>query len=268
MPGGRMREFYIAGLAGAIVMIAGSAAAADLGPRPIYEAPAAVAPAPVFSWSGPYVGLFAGYGWGRPEATEPINAATGFFYNLGSKPYSVDADGFFGGGTLGYNWQPGALVFGLEGEVGYLGLDGSRIDPNGIANGTPDTTTTFKSDFYSALTGRLGLPMNNILFYAKGGGALLDAKATTIDPCIAPPVGCGIGKLSMSGDETMFGWTVGGGVEWAYAANWTAKVEYGYFDFGTLDTTGSSSFAERERQSIDVTAQTVKLGLNYRWGGP
>ena len=72
----------------------------------------------------------------------------------------------------------------------------------------------------------------------------------------------------MSGDETMFGWTVGGGVEWAYAANWTAKVEYGYFDFGTLDTTGSSSFTERERQSIDVTAQTVKLGLNYRWGGP
>jgi len=72
----------------------------------------------------------------------------------------------------------------------------------------------------------------------------------------------------MSGDETMFGWTVGGGVEWAYAANWTAKVEYGYFDFGTLDTTGSSSFAERERQSIEVTAQTVKFGLNYRWGGP
>ena len=207
------------------------------------------------------MGLFAGYGWGTADATEPRNAATGFFYNLGSSPYSVDADGFFGGGTLGYNWQPGALVFGLEGEVGYLGLDGSRIDPNGIANGTPDTT-------YSALTGRLGLPMNNILFYAKGGGALLDAKATTIDPCIAPPAGCGIGKLSMSGDETMFGWTVGGGVEWAYAASWTAKVEYGYFDFGQRDTTGSSNFAERERQSIDVTAQTVKLGLNYRWGAP
>ena len=72
----------------------------------------------------------------------------------------------------------------------------------------------------------------------------------------------------MSGDETMFGWTVGGGVEWAYAANWTAKVEYGYLDFGQIDTTGSSNFAERERQSIDVTAQTVKLGLNYRWGAP
>lgn len=257
-----MKEFYVAVLAGAVLAIAGSATAADLGPRPVYDAPAAVAPA----WSGPYAGLFAGYGWGKADATEPFNAATGFFYNIGSKPYSFDVDGFFGGGTLGYNWQPGALVLGLEGEIGYLGLEGSRIDPNGVANGTPDTTTRVKSDFYSAVTGRLGLPMNNILFYGKGGGAFLDAKATTIDPCIAPPVGCGIGTLSMRGDETMFGWTAGGGIEWAYAANWTAKVEYAYFDFGELDTTGTSSFAEHERQSIDVTAQTVRVGVNYRWG--
>lgn len=257
-----MKEFYIATLAGAFLTIAGSATAADLGPRPFDNAPAAAA----LAWNGPYAGLFGGYGWGRPEATEPINADTGFFYNVGSTPYSFDADGFFGGGTLGYNWQPGALVLGLEGEVGYLGLEGSRVDPNGIAAGTPDTTTRLKSGFYSAVTGRAGLPMNNILFYAKGGGTFLDAKATTIDPCIAPPAGCGIGTLSMSGDKTMFGWTAGGGVEWAYAANWTAKVEYAYYDFGDLDLTGVSTFTQHERQSIDVTAQTVRVGVNYRWG--
>jgi outer membrane immunogenic protein len=266
--GETMQKFCAAVIAGAVLMIAGSAAAADLGPTPAYSASAGVAPVPMISWSGAYVGLFAGYGWSRPDASEPINAETGFFYNFGNKPYSLDADGFFGGGSLGYNWQTDALVFGLEGEVGYLGLKGSRIDPNGIATGTPDTTTTFKSDFYSALTGRLGLPMNNILFYAKGGGALLDAKATTIDPCVAPPTGCGIGTLSMSGDKTMIGWTAGGGIEWAYAANWTTKVEYAYYDFGKLDTTGSSNFTEHERQSIDVTAQTVRIGVNYRWGAP
>jgi outer membrane immunogenic protein len=259
-----MRELYVAVPAGIILMITGSATAADLGLQPAYNAPAAVAR----SWSGPYAGLFAGYGWGTPDATEPVNAATGFFYNVGSAPYSLDADGFFGGGTLGYNWQPGALVLGLEGEVGYLGLEGSRIDPNGIVRGTPDTTTRFNSDFYSAVTGRLGLPMNNILLYAEGGGALLDAKATTIDPCIAPPVGCGIGTLSMRGDKTMFGWTAGGGIEWAYAANWTAKVEYAYFDFGEIDLAGASTFTADERQSIDVTAQTVRVGVNYRWGAP
>jgi outer membrane immunogenic protein len=259
---------YVAVLSGAVLAMANSANAADLGARPVYKAPPAVAPMPVFSWTGPYVGLFAGYGWGKANATEPINAATGFFYNFGSSPYSFDADGFFGGGTLGYNWQSGAFVLGLEGEIGYLGLKGSRIDPNGIAIGTPDTTTTFKSDLYGAVTGRLGVPVGNVLYYAKGGGAFLNAKATTIDPCIAPPVGCGVGILSMSGDKTMFGWTVGGGVEWAYAANWTAKVEYAYFDFGKLDTTGFSTFAEHETQSIAVTAHTIKVGLNYRWGAP
>lgn len=258
-----MQKFCAASLAGAVLIIAGSAAAADLGPMPAYSTPA-----PAFSWSGPYAGLFAGYGWSRPDASEPFNADSGFFYNFGNKPYSLNADGFFGGGTLGYNWQPGALVIGLEGEVGYLGLEGSRIDPNGIAIGTPDTKTTFQSDFYSALTGRLGLAMNNVLIYAKGGGALLDAKATTIDPCVAPPTGCGIGKLSMSGDKTMTGWTVGGGLEWGFAPRWTTKAEYAYYDFGTLETTGSSSFSEHERQSIDVTAQTVRMGLNYRWGAP
>ena len=78
----------------------------------------------------------------------------------------------------------------------------------------------------------------------------------------------GMIRLWNTGAETMFGWTAGGGVEWAYAAKWTAKVEYAYFDFGNLDTTGSSNFAEHERQSIDVTAQTVKIGVNYRWGAP
>jgi outer membrane immunogenic protein len=107
-----------------------------------------------------------------------------------------------------------------------------------------------------------------VLYYAKGGGALLDAKATTIDPCIAPPAGCGVATLSMTGNKTMLGWTVGGGIEWAYAANWTAKVEYGYFDFGNVDTAGISSFGDQERQSIHITAHTVKVGVNYRWGAP
>lgn len=260
-----MKGFYVGVITCAAVIFSGFASAADLGPGQDYGASPVGPPPSAFSWTGPYAGLFGGYGWGTAKATEPINAATGFPYNVGSTAYSVDTDGFFGGGTFGYNWQPG-LVFGLEGEIGYLGLKGSRIDPNGIVIGTPDTTTRVKSDFYGAVTGRLGVPMSNFLVYVESGGALLDAKATTIDPCIAPPVGCGIGTLSMSGDKSMFGWTAGGGIEWAYAANWTAKVEYAYFDFGTLDTTGTSTFAKRETQSIDVTAHSVRIGLNYRFG--
>ncbi len=96
--GGTMKGFYVGVVACAAVIVAGSASAADLGPGPVYGA-SPVGPAPALSWTGPYAGLFGGYGWGTAKATEPINAATGFPYNVGSTPYSVDTDGFFGGGT-------------------------------------------------------------------------------------------------------------------------------------------------------------------------
>jgi outer membrane immunogenic protein len=89
----------------ALGLIGTPAFAADMA---VKAPPPAPAPVPIFSWTGAYVGLFAGYGWAKADATEPFDAGTGFFYNFGGNPYSFDADGFFGGGTLGYNWQSGA----------------------------------------------------------------------------------------------------------------------------------------------------------------
>ncbi len=105
------------------LVAAGESRAADL-PLKARVAPAVTAAS--FNWAGPYVGVFGGYGWGRARATEPTDPNLFFpFYNGTDVPYSFDAQGFFGGGTLGYNLQSGALVYGLEGEVGYLGLRGS-----------------------------------------------------------------------------------------------------------------------------------------------
>jgi outer membrane immunogenic protein len=220
-------------------------------------------------WSGPYAGLFAGYAWGRAEATEATDPALLFpFYNGVATPYRFDPDGAFAGAAAGYNWQSGAVVAGVEGEIGYLGLRGSVIDPNGIAIfGTPDTETSLRSDFYAALSARLGIAAGPALLYVKGGGALLRARASTIDPCVAPPAGCGTGTLTMNGSETMLGWSIGGGAEWAFAPRWTVKAEYVFFDFGNIDTAGTSNVpGEFYRQSIDVTAHTVRLGVNYRFG--
>lgn len=222
-------------------------------------------------WAGPYAGLFAGYAWGRAEAGEATDPTLPFpFYNGVPTPYRFDADGALAGATAGYNWQWSTVVAGVEGEIGYLGLRGSVIDPNGtIMFGTPDTETSFKSDFYAALTGRLGVVAGPALIYVKGGGALLRARASTVDPCVAPPAGCGSSMLSMSGSETMLGWTVGGGVEWALAPQWTVKAEYAFFDFGTIDTAGPGSTpGEFYRQSIDVTAHSVRVGVNYRFSTP
>jgi len=220
-------------------------------------------------WDGPYAGVYAGYAFGRAEATEPFDSNTGFFYNITGRSYGLDANGALGGFTAGYNWQRGAWVAGIEGEIGYLGLDGKGIDPNGTALGTPDTETRFRSDFHAALNARLGADVGRVLIYVKGGGTLLNARASTVDPCVQPPATCGTTTLSMHGSKVMLGWTAGGGAEWRIGPRWTAKFDYSYFDFGSIETSGPSSTAgEFYRQRIDVTAHTIKLGLNYRFTAP
>jgi outer membrane immunogenic protein len=263
-----MKTAYPLRVFGAFLLLgAVTSHAADIPARlPVKASPAAVVT--TSSWTGPYIGLFAGYGWGNAEATAPFDAATGFFYNFGSASYGFDVDGFFGGATLGYNWQSGAVVFGVEGEVGYLGLRGSALEPNDLP-ATTDTVTRFRSKLYGAVYGRLGFTTGAALFYGKGGVAFLDAEASTIDPCVAPPASCGTTTLTMTGDKVMVGWSAGGGIEWMFGANWSAKAEYAYFDFGKIRTAGPSSVpGEVYRQGIDVEAHTVKVGLNYRWGGP
>jgi len=219
-------------------------------------------------WAGPYVGLFAGYGTGDARATAPFDGNFGFFYNFTGDAYSFNGNGTAAGATAGYNWQRGTMVTGIEGELGYFGMKGSAIDPNGTASGTPDTTTTFKSDAYGALNLRLGVVTGGALLYVKGGVAALNGRASTIDPCVAPPATCGSSTLTMQGSKTMVGWSLGGGAEWALGPRWTAKLDYSYFDFGhirTSGTVGPAVSSEFYTQSIDVTAHVVKVGVNYRW---
>ncbi len=152
-------------LVGATLAGVHATAAADLPAR----MPVKAVPAATRSWTGFYVGLFAGYGWGRALVSEPFDSNTGFFYNFTGNSYRFDAKGFFGGGTFGYNWQAGSLVYGIEGEGGYLGLKGSVVDPNGTAFGTPDAVTSFKSDAYAALYGRLGSTQGGVWQGRRGG---------------------------------------------------------------------------------------------------
>jgi outer membrane immunogenic protein len=221
------------------------------------------------NWAGPYAGVYAGYAFGRADATAPYDSNTGFFYNFTGSSYGFDTRGALAGVIAGHNWQRGAWVAGVEAEIGYLGLDGSAIDPNGTATGTPDTRTKIESDFHATFVGRLGAAIGGTLFYLKAGGTLLNAQASTIDPCVQPPATCGTGTLTMHGSKLMLGWTAGGGVEWAVNPRWTAKLDYAYSDFGRIETGGPSNVAgEFYRQRVDVTAHAVKIGINYRIAPP
>lgn len=174
-----------------------AASAADI-PRPVVP-PAPPVAAPLFTWTGAYIGINGGYGWGTSSFSAPF--ATGSF----------DVDGGVVGGTLGYNHQVGQIVFGIEGDIDWSGIKGS----------TPcaGTICETRNNWLGTVRGRLGYSFDRFMPYVTGGVAFGD-----IDTNIA-----GIG----SGHDTRAGWTVGGGVEAQINGPWTAKVEYLFVDLGS-----------------------------------
>lgn len=223
-------------LVGTLVATTGMVVAADLGRRgPTVNPVPVMAPVPYFNWSGLYVGAHAGYGWGSKEWSD-----------VG--PFSShDIDGFIGGGQVGYNFQVGQIVFGVEGD-----LSGTRADG---ASQFAGQTFESRVDWVATLTGRLGYAANNWLFYAKGGAAWANDEFLYSRGGFAGGVG-----------ETRTGWTVGAGVEVGFAPNWSAKLEYNYMDFGN----DRASFGPGDAFNIDQQMHVVKAGINYRfgWGGP
>jgi outer membrane immunogenic protein len=206
---------------------------------------------------------------------------------------------FIGGGTLGCNWQPigSPFVLGLEGEFGGLSLRGQSFDPNTIVNGRTATTIGMSQtvpdvlgsakvgDWYGMITGRLGYTVwDRTMLYVKGGAAFVPTRASVLDQCQpasgggAPVVqaGCGNWLISTSGSNTVTTWTIGGGIEWAFAQNWSVKGEYmfiglsnnnGFQTCGSVTTPGGTTLAGGPFcfNNSFGGIQTVKIGLNYRF---
>jgi outer membrane immunogenic protein len=220
-----MRHFMIALLA-ATTLGVGAAAAADLPTKaPMYS------PAPVFSWTGFYVGVNAGYGW-------VSDSDSGF-------SDSSNLNGFLGGAQIGYNWQGASpLVLGIEAD--FQGTSQSHADtfPGG-------NTLKQQLPWFGTVRGRVGYAFDRAMIYATGGLAYLDYKLT----------GCCVGGLTASSDTSKAGWTLGGGVEWMFAPKWSTKVEYLYIDTGNMSVTlfGAPPFTGRATDNI------VRVGLNYHF---
>ena len=239
-----------AAVATSVSLLAGTAFAADQAP-PVLKAPPLAAP---FSWTGFYIGGHAGIAVG--VATSSSGTLGAFddpdFDTITNVPRNV-----FWGGQVGFNYQIGPAVIGIQGDLGHLGLDATTIRSDHAAE------ARFRG--YATQTGRLGYAFDRTLFYAKGGGAWarisnvagdLDGPFPAYDPTAVTALG-----------GTRSGWVLGGGVEHAlsFAPNWSVKVEYLYMDFGTERTFDTSGFAYDHRNQI----HTAKLGVNYRpsWFG-
>jgi hypothetical protein len=151
----------VAAYAGAMIA---SAHAADLATRPVTKAPPAYAPPPL-TWNGFYIGAHLGGAWSEADWTTPV---TGVSANSSSS-------GLLGGAQVGYNWQYGATVFGIEGDFSGTNLQSSNTGVSGFSN----TTSAY---WTSTVTGRLGYAFDRALVYGKGGLAIADQKDSVTSP--------------------------------------------------------------------------------------
>lgn len=205
------------------------------------------AKAPEPSWQGLYFGVSGGWSWTSVNAANNVVILT----NNGTVPFSSPGtNGVFGGGQIGYNFQSGIFVYGIEADFDALDdtARGSVTDPN-----NPARVISVKSStgLYSDITGRAGLLMGNALIYAKGGFALFTGNVHVSDP-----------TDHISQDSgTLTGWTMGAGVEYQLMRNLTVKAEYQYFD---VDNTNFSCCLPTSTALEDkITANTLKIGVNY-----
>jgi outer membrane immunogenic protein len=262
------------GLLGATLLIAGPAVAADLGYRPVYKMPP-----PVFTWTGCYIGGFAGGASGANVDATELSSSSGQFYNgtigVPSPPYSYRTDASaIAGGTVGCNWQPGGTqwVLGIEGEGGYLHSKGSVVDPNSVAGAGSDTVDQTKiGDWYAVVAGRLGYAVGPWFIYAKGGAAFTKVSSSIIDACSASP--CGGNLINATGSSSPVSAAAGGGLEYAITDHWTVKGEYLWLGINpsfsvcgrSAGTTASPADNFCSGHTVGNGISTGKLGLNYKF---
>jgi outer membrane immunogenic protein len=241
-----MRRLSIAVIAAAsTIAFAQIASAADLGRR-VYKAPPPP-PTPIYSWTGWYVGLNAGYAWENTiDNTVTTNACFNNFPAIlcpaaaAAIPTRFDTHpkGFIGGAQIGYNYQiaPDWLV-GIETDFQGADIKGDDSQSNSVKIGSANPfnstgTGSQKIDWFGTVRGRLGwLPVNPLLVYATGG---LAYGHTRTDVSFASAIGPLTGAAAVSQDDTRAGWTIGGGLEWMFAPNWSLKGEYLYYDLCTV----------------------------------
>ncbi len=262
-----MRPLSITGALLASMLAMGSAFAADLPVK-------AVVPAPVFSWTGGYIGINLGYSWGRESVTGAVTGTsiTGTTVaTLTPAPLygGGHLNGFVGGGQVGYNWQFGNWLVGFEGDVQGTG-ERKTYDVCTIAGcpaGSSIVTADYRLVWFGTDRGRIGfLPSERILLYGTGGLAYGSFRGEEFMPTFVAPF---FGTWS----KVKAGWTAGAGVEAALGYNWSFKLEYLYFDYGNVGgpiapaqtvvgrTTNNLVYSFTSR----FTDNVVRVGINYRF---
>jgi outer membrane immunogenic protein len=297
-----MKRFLLT--ATALGMLALPAMAADMAPAPapVYKAPV---PVPVCIWCGFYAGVNAGGGWDSDSVSvggspifanplaifSPVNLAAAVAGTNGS--FNPKGSGFIGGGQVGYNWQFGTWVAGLETDIQGSTIKGSStgatsvpVSPPIVAVTTTGMTVSDKLDYLGTVRGRLGYTVTpSVLVYGTGGLAYGSINSTTTigqqttgpsQATINAPYGS-----SASTSSTRVGWTAGAGLEWMFAPRWSVKAEYLHYDLGsssyssTLSNivvppggavpTGGVFYSLGARSQASFSGDIVRAGVNVKF---
>nr|WP_047576401.1 outer membrane protein [Methylobacterium sp. ZNC0032] len=247
----------------AFVALAGTAMAADL---PSRKGPVAVPYAPMFTWTGFYIGAHAG-GIFSDNDIDTQGTAANTIGNVAAfrRPPTVGTNesGFMGGAQIGYNYQMANWVFGVEADISYTDVK-KRVS----FLGTSGATSNFQQDmeYFGTVRLRAGYAFDRLLVYATGGLAYGDASnSATFFSGTVP------GQIDYVGSksDTRFGWTIGGGLEYAFTNNLSVKAEYLYYDLGkqsipvVLTAVGPAGGSYVSK--FDNTGHVARVGLNYRF---
>jgi outer membrane immunogenic protein len=234
--------------AAALALSVGAAFASDL---PTHKAPPPPPAPAAFSWTGFYVGVQAGYGWG---------AESDDFSYVPRVLDSFDVSGPIGGAHIGYDQQFDTLVIGVVADIDASGIEGGKSSTfNGTYNeGVGVTSLSMRNTWQASLRARAGVAFDRLLIYGTGGVAFADDKETAAvnDPNFF--------AWSGSQTNTLVGWTIGAGAEYAFDRHWSASAELRYADFGKGSYSGSSNhFVLDYSAGFDETL--AQVGLSYRF---
>jgi outer membrane immunogenic protein len=238
--------------------LAACIAAAAFCAEPAFAAPPA---APVFDWTGFYIGGQVGGGWHASQGTRLNNPSPDF--PIGFVSPTLHTSGFLGGGYAGFNYQIDRFVIGIDGDYSWANLSGSNTSV-GLFGATDPTIG--HQDWIATLAGRLGYAINDWMLFGKAGWAWEGVHANG-EGFSAAGVFTGVG---INPEHTRNGWTFGTGIEWGFARNWSAKLEYDYVKFNTANVhfiivPSPAGPVSINQFSVVSSLNMVKLGIAYRY---
>jgi outer membrane immunogenic protein len=236
----------------ALLTIPMAASAADLKPAPVYtKAPVM---APVFSWTGFYIGGNLGGAWSNTTISDSL-----FGLNFSNGNNNAV---FVGGGQAGFNYQVSNVVFGIEGDFDWAANNNNSV--TGVVGPLGHTFTASANNRWMAtVAGRLGYAIDRWLIYVKGGGGWVGANSFTVTDLTAGA------SVTAGSSNTISGWLVGGGFEWAFANNWSVRAEYDYFGLSGRSLTVPATFPVLAGDTFTTGRNNIQMatvGINYRFG--